>query len=112
MAAQEIIPSGIAKDSTLQAIEALMEAQNATNEQIKALNDTMLYFITAVLEKMPRLDVNDRVAVNIETGTLPTLTTLTNMTNLNNLSGGNTNFLPYQFANIGANYIYDNIKVI
>ncbi len=115
LTAQEIIPSGIAKDVTLNEIKSLLDAQNLTNEQLKALNDTILYFVTAMLEKMPRLDANDRAAINMETGTISniaTITTITNMTNLNNLSGGNTAPIPYHLSNLGALHIYNNIKVL
>lgn len=86
------------------------------NAQLSALNDTMLYFITAMLDKMPRLDANDRVLVNLTDmtntlGTVTTVSTVTNMTNLNNFSGGNANFAPYHFSDSAVCRIYNNIQV-
>ena len=89
------------------------------NNQLSALNDTMLYFITAMLDKMPRLDANDRMLVNLTdmtntlgtVTTVSTVTTVTNMTNLNNFSGGNANFAPYHFSDSAVCRIYNNIQV-
>ncbi len=135
LTAQEIIPSGIAKSTdivsvttelqskatelTQQDIKLLLDSINGTNEKISVLSDTLLYFVSAMLEKMPRLDINDRATVNVETGTVTvgTISTITNMSNLNNmnnlnnLAGGNTNAIPYQLSNVGTLHIYDNIKV-
>lgn len=90
---------------------------------INNLSDAMLYFSTAILRKMPRIDANDRLIASIEAGTLPAVTTVstvtgvttvatvTNMTNLNNLAGGNTAPIPFQISNMGALHLYQNIGV-
>jgi hypothetical protein len=121
MPAQEIIPSNIAKTADVQAIEAL-------TEEVKVLNDMMLYFVTAMIDKLPRLDVADREAVNVETGTLTsvgtvstvtgvttvsTVTTVsgvTAVTNLNGLQNTPVALLPYQLG-AGAFHIYNQIEV-
>jgi hypothetical protein len=105
MPAQEIIPSNIAKEPT--------------QSEIKILADAMLYFATALLDKLPRLDNADRSTVNVETGSivvssLPTLATVTTVgavTNLNNFAGGNTNGIPFNMSDAGLMRIYDGIKV-
>lgn len=86
----------------------IMTQLNQLNEQIKALNDTMLYFITATLEKMPILDSNDRAQTRL--GAIDTNLTLTTLGNLNNFSGGNTALIPYNLG-AGAFHIYNNITV-
>ena len=105
MPAQEIIPADIALETT--------------QSEIKQLSDAMLYFATALLDKLPRLDSVDRSVVNVETGTiavssLPTLaalTTLTTLTNIQNFAGGNTNNIPNNLSDAGLMRIYDSIKV-
>lgn len=79
----------------------------ALSEQVRQLNDTMLYFVTAILDKMPRLDQQDRVAVTLETA----LPSVAHVNNINSFNGGNANFIPYQISNVGALHLYDNVKV-
>lgn len=79
----------------------------------RQLLETLLYFITSLVEKMPRVDAQDRQVVNIETGSvgvtsLPVLNTLINM---QNFSGGNTVFIPQHMAQIGATHLYDKIII-
>jgi hypothetical protein len=102
MPAQEIIPADIASE--------------ATQSEIKQLSDALLYFASAIMDKIPRLDSVDRSVVNVETGTiavsaLPTLATLTNLTNVQNFVGGNTNNIPNNLSDAGLMRIYDGIKV-
>ena len=105
MPAQEIIPADIASETT--------------QSEIKQLSDALLYFASAIMDKIPRLDSVDRSVVNVETGTiavsaLPTLaavTTLTNLTNVQNFIGGNTNNIPNNLSDAGLMRIYDGIKV-
>ena len=105
MPAQEIIPSNIATEPT--------------QSEIKQLTDAMLFFATALLDKLARLDNADRAVVNVETGSvavssLPTLaavTTLTNLTNVNNFTGGNTNAIPYNMSDAGLTRLYQGITV-
>ena len=98
--------SGIAKDATQQDIKAL-------SEEIRQLNETMIYLVSSLLSQQPRLDANNRAAVNVETGsvTVGSITTLTNMTNLNNFAGGNTALVPFYLGDAGATTIYDLIEV-
>jgi len=114
MPAQEILPSNIAKTPDIEAL-----AQISTD--IKALNDTLLYFVSAILDKLPRLDTNDRVASNIETGTLTsvgtvstvtTCSTVTNLTSLNNWgTTGNAVWALWNLSDTGATRLYNNITV-
>jgi len=81
---------------------------------INSLNETMLYFVTAILDKMPLLTSQDRAMVEVlntitaNIASNQTLTAVTNVSNINNLAGGNTSLIPYQ---MGASYIYPNIIV-
>ena len=114
MAAQEIIPSGIAKDATLQDIKALITAQNETNASIQALNETMLYFLNVLMAKQPRLDANQRAAVNVETGSVSvaSITTLSNLTAMNGYAGGQSSAnIAHNMADAGLVSIYDNIRI-
>lgn len=113
MPAQEIIPSNIAKTADIDAVADLAD-------QIRVLNDTMLYFMSALLDKAPRLDTNDRMMVNTSESTIPTVSTVTtlttcgtvtNMTNLNNFAGGNAAQIPFQISNMGAVHLYNQIQV-
>jgi len=97
---------------------------NSTEEDVQASLNTTIFLLAGIVEKMARLDINDRMAVNVEVGTvgvssLPTLanvttvagvTTLTNLTNLNNFAGGNAAPLPYHMSNIGSAHIYNQIE--
>lgn len=94
-------------------------AQDDTIQALNQLNDTMLFFLSAMLEKMPRVDANDRLVVNLTDmtntlGTVSTVTTVsavTNLTNLNNISGGNAVLVPYNLTTMGASILYNNIQV-
>lgn len=82
-------------------------------QEIRQLNETMLYLVSSLLSQQPRLDANNRAAVNVETGsvTVGTISTLTNMTNLNNFAGGNAALVPFYLGDAGATTIYDLIEV-
>lgn len=85
----------------------------ATQQEMLA---QMTLLLAAILEKLPRVDVNDRMTVNVETGTLPSLTTASDLTRLNNFgTAGVTSkpadAIPMHLANAGTMHIYDNIKV-
>lgn len=93
--------------------------QETTQSDIKALADSMLYFATAILEKLPMLTNTDAAMVNVMntvpvSGTLTTVTTVTNVTNIANLNGlalgASTGLIPY---NLSASpfHIYNNIQV-
>lgn len=106
----------------LSSVTDVIEIQKNTLQAIRELSDSMLYFASALLEKLPMLDQNDRAQVNVMAGTLTTLGTITtvttlatltsatNLVNLNNFAGGNTALLPYQFG-AGAFHLYNNIAV-
>ena len=79
--------------------------------------DQILYYLAAIFEKMPRVDVNDRLVTNpseVAPATTPvsgSLTTVTNLTNLNNLAGGNAAPIPFQISQMGALHLYNQIEV-
>lgn len=79
----------------------------------KQLMDTLLYFITSLVEKMPRVDAQDRQVVNIETGSVvvSSLPTLSTLATLQNFSGGNTVAIPQQISQMGALHLYDKIII-
>ncbi len=93
------------------------------DEDSKTL-EGVLYFLTSILEKMPRLDTLDRSVAFVEAGSiavssLPTLSTVTTVTtvstvtnvgNINNFSGGNAAYVPFHTSNIGALHIYNQIQ--
>ena len=82
----------------------------------------ILQVLIAMHEKMPRLDVNDRMTINAESGngisvslnsaqTLATVTNVTTLANMTNLGTTTANGIPYHIANLGAAHIYNNIVV-
>ena len=88
-------------------------ALETTQEQLLA-HATLL--LSAILEKMARVDTVDRMVVSIETGTVTTLMTAVDLTRLNNFgTSGVTSkpadAIPMHLANAGTMHIYDNIKV-
>ena len=107
------LPTGAATEVTLQAIEDLQT-------EIRALNDTMVYLISAVLEKMPRVTGNDQAAVFIEntptvniaaSQTLATVTTVSTLSNISQIGGQEALTAARAQIMSGATYIYDNVKV-
>lgn len=77
-----------------------------------------LALLSAILEKMPRVDVNDRLLVNpsevtsavtIGSGTVTTVTTVGTMTNQTNVGGRDASHIAYASANAGAMHIYNNL---
>ena len=82
----------------------------------------LLYVLAAMLERMPRIDGNDRLVVNTSdqgsvtvalasNQTLATVTTVAALTSMQNMGSNNApaNLVPLQIANAGVNYIYDRI---
>ena len=79
---------------------------------------TLLYLLTAILEKMQRVDNADRLvitsveagsqAVTVSSGTVTTVTTVGNQTNLGGRDAAN---IPQAVANMGTAHIYNNIIV-
>ena len=85
-------------------------ALETTQEQLLA-HATLL--LSAILEKMARVDTADRMAVSIETGTVRTLTDLTRLNNFgtSGVTSKPADAIPMHLANAGTMHIYDNIKV-
>jgi hypothetical protein len=107
------------------ATETTQVTISELSAQIRALNDTMLYFAAAILDRMPTLDTAHRANVNVVTGnvavtgtatvsgsltTVSTVTTCSAVTNLNNMAGGNTALIPYQLG-AGSFHLYNGINV-
>lgn len=91
-------------------------AQDATVVALQALNDTMLYMLAAILEKMPRVTGNDQAAISIEAGSvgvssLPTLAAVTTLSNITNVGGKHASQLPDAISQLGALHLYRNITV-
>lgn len=77
--------------------------------------DTLVYFASAIHEKMPVCDTLDRMLANVVgtvtvSGTLTTVTTVTNVTSLNSMQSQPTALAPYNWAS-GAYHIYNGIEV-
>jgi len=80
---------------------------------LEETQQAMLYMLTLITEKLARLDAADRLAVNVETGTLTTVTTVADITRLNNMGAASrvTDLIPHNTAMLGASHLYDNIVV-
>lgn len=80
---------------------------------LEETQQAMLYMLTLITDKLARLDAADRLAVNVETGTLTTVTTVTDITRLNNMGVASraTDLIPHNTAMLGASHLYDNIVV-
>lgn len=85
----------------------------ATLAAIQTLSDTMLYMLSAILEKMPRVTGSDQMAVSIEGANL-TSSTLTQVTTVSNLNTVSTRSIPQiteSISQMGALHLYQNITV-
>lgn len=92
--------------------------QEATLQELLA-NQTLL--LAAILEKMPRVDANDRLLTNAAevnstvavTGAISSVTTVSAVTALQTLGvlARPADAMPMHLSNAGAMHIYDNIKV-
>lgn len=80
---------------------------------LEETQQAMLYMLTLIADKLARLDAADRLAVNVETGTLATVTTVADITRLNNMGAASrvTDLIPHNTAMLGASHLYDNIVV-
>lgn len=97
-------------------------SQEATQAELLGGVVTLL---AAMLDKMPRVDVNDRLIVNpsestspvtVSSGTITTVTTVATLTALTALQNMGTlsrpaDAIPLHMSGAGAMHIYDNIKV-
>ena len=94
-------------------------AQDLTVQALQELNDTMLYMLGAILEKMPRVTGNDQAAVSIEAGsvsfnsnqTVATVTTVGTVSNMTNIGGRHTANVADAMTMSGTTHIYNNITV-
>lgn len=92
----------------------------ATQQEMLA---QMTLLLAAILDKLPRVDTNDRVMVShaesnptVSIAASQTLATLSDLARVNNFgSAGVTSkpadAIPMHLANAGTMHIYDNIKV-
>lgn len=97
------------------AFENLATESGQEGQQVTL--DTLAMLLAAIIEKMPRVDVADRVlvshaesnpAVTISSGTVTTCATLSNQTNI---GGRDASHAAFALANIGTAHIYNNIVV-
>jgi len=77
---------------------------------IANLSDTLLYFVTAVLNKMPTLTPNSYANVTPNGGTVGTVSAVSTVGAINSLVGGNTALIPFNLAQASQS-IYANILV-
>jgi hypothetical protein len=82
---------------------------------ISNMNETMLYMLSAMLEKMPRLSKTDMLVVDMsETGLSSTYGTQ-NINSVSNPFNGVTYYRmlePWQFSDAGCARIYNQITVV
>lgn len=78
---------------------------------------TVIYLLAAILDKLPRIDANDRLIVNASeispaSTAVSTVTSVTAVAGINSI-GTNlavVNAVPMHLANTGANHLYDRIS--
>lgn len=106
---------------------APVETSDATlatiQNSLNTLNETIVVLLSVMIEKMPRIQANDRLLVDLaETslGSVSSISTLSNVTNLANLQSiGSSTFnvtkaadgIPTHLSNAGAMHLYNNIIV-
>ena len=77
--------------------------------------DEVVYLLSSILEKLPRVDVADRVLVSHAesnpTVSIASAQTLATVTTLTNVGGRDAAHAAFALANAGAMHIYDNIRV-
>ena len=84
----------------------------------KQLQEAILYALLSMLEKMPRLDVADRMMVShaesnptVSIAANQTIATVTTLGNQTNIGGRDASNIAFAMANIGTAHIYNNIQV-
>lgn len=105
------------------ALQNLFGDLNLEASQQELLSNLTL-ILAAILEKMPRVDGNDRVItttesaqpVTVSSGTVTTVTTVGTVTAVGNMANFGTSLraadaIPTQLSNMGVMHIYDNIRV-
>lgn len=82
------------------------------NRMPSAFQDDLIYLLSAILEKMPRVDAADRLMVS-HAESNPTVAFASNqtVTGLTNIGGRDAANTAFALANVGALHIYDNIRV-
>lgn len=95
----------------------------ALQDSINTLNETMLVMLSAIFEKMPRVQANDRMVCDLSETSLPTVSTVSTLTAANDLLrlqgfGSSTinvtkaaDAIPVHISNVGALHLYDKILV-
>lgn len=94
-------------------------AVESTQVEQKVLEEGLLYYLAAILSKMPRVDANARMMVVnqepgltvISSGTVTTVTTVGTVSNQTNIGGRDASNTAFALANIGTAHIYNNIQV-
>lgn len=97
-------------NTSVQDMTTVVEAIAALQDEIKSLNETMLFLLSGIIEKMPRVNGNDQASVAIEAGAVAvssgTITTVANIAALG------TRFTDGSALNMnGVQHIYNNITV-
>ena len=100
------------------ASTSLLAGLNQEASQQELLAQTTL-LLAAILDRLPRLDGNDRAIVNtsdqgnvtVALATAQTLATVTTMTNQTNVGGRDASHMAVATANMGTAHIYNNIIV-
>lgn len=100
---------------------SILSGMNQEVTQVEMLGNLTAVMV-AVLDKLARLDANDRAVVNIETGsvglnagqTLATVTTVTTVTTVGTLNSMGTtqrptDAIPHHMSNIGVAHIYNQL---
>ena len=77
--------------------------------------DEVVYLLSSILEKLPRVDAADRLLVSHSesnpTVSIASAQTLATVTTLTNVGGRDAAHAAFALANAGAMHIYDNIRV-
>lgn len=99
------LPSGASTEATLSVMRSTVDSMSAMSEMME-------YLLTAILEKMPRVDAADRLMVS-HAESNPTVAFASNqtVTGLTNIGGRDAAHTAFALANVGALHIYDNIRV-
>jgi len=92
-------------------------ATQATLAQLTEINETLLVLLSQIIEKMPRLQANDRVMADLSETVLSSVSNMSSLSNLANFGNGVATItkvadgIPVHTANVGAMHIYNNILV-
>ena len=80
--------------------------------------DEVVYLLSSILEKLPRVDAADRLLVShsesnptVSIAASQTIATVSAVASVTALGGRDAGHAAYAIANVGALHIYDNIKV-